>query len=61
MRTDVMSVMNANRFKILVESSQADFLLPEARRWLKTGMNETASAPDVKIKKKKSGKVKANV
>ena len=60
-KIDATRVISANKFKIEVESSHADFLLPEAKRWLKTGINETASAPDVKMKNMKSGIVKAAV
>ena len=61
MRALEIKVRMARRLSKLEDNSQADFLLPEARRWLKTGMNETASAPEVKMKNIKSGMVKAAV
>ena len=45
----------------LEDNSHADFLFPEANLWLKTGINDTESAPEVKIKNMKSGIVNAAV
>ena len=61
MSTVVTTVTRARRLSKLVESSQADFLLPAARRWLNTGINVTLSAPDTRMKNMKSGIVKATV
>ena len=47
--------------RMLLLSSQADFLLPVVRRWLKTGMKVTARAPETRMKNMKSGIVKAAV
>ena len=58
---DVISVRIANKFKSDDDSSQADFLFPVANLWLKTGIKETANAPDVNMKNIKSGIVKAAV
>ena len=57
----VTKVKIANRFSRLDDSSQADFLFPEANLWLNTGIKDTESAPDVKIKNIKSGIVNAAV
>ena len=56
-----IKVNRAIKFNRLDDSSQADFLLPVANLWLKTGMKDTAKAPEVKIKNIKSGIVKAAV
>ena len=58
-KIEVAKVNIASRFKILVLSSQADFLLFLAIRWLKTGMKVTLNAPETKIKNIKSGIIKA--
>ena len=57
----VIKVTTAIKFKILVESSQADFLLLSAKRWLNTGINDTLNAPETNIKNIKSGIKKATV
>ena len=61
MKTEAIKQSNARKFKTLVLSSQADYLLPLAKRWLKTGIKVTAKAPEVIMKNKKSGTVKAAV
>ena len=53
--------MSAIKLTRLELNSHADFLLPLARRWLNTGMKETLSAPETKMKNMKSGIVNAAV
>ncbi len=61
MSTLAISVTIAKKLSKLVDSSQADFLLPVAKRWLKTGINVTLKAPETSTKYMKSGIVKATV
>lgn len=60
-KTLVISVNSASKFRSDVDISHADFLLPLINLSLNTGMNETASAPEVKMKNMKSGIVNAAV
>ena len=60
-RTLVINVTIANKFKILVDNSQADFLSRSANFWLNTGIKVTLNAPETRIKNMKSGTVKATV
>lgn len=57
----MIRVARESKFRRLEESSQADFLLPVMRRWLKMGIKETERAPEVRMKNMKSGIVKAAV
>ncbi len=59
--TEEIRVKIASKFNVEDDSSQADFLLPAASLWLKTGINDTDKAPEVKIKNIKSGIVNAAV
>ncbi len=59
--SEATSVSSAIKLSKLEDNSQADFLLPDESRWLKTGIKLTASAPLVRIKNIKSGIVKAAV
>ena len=60
-KIDTTKDKSASKFNSDDDISQADFLFPVANRWLKTGINETAKAPEVKMKNIKSGTVKAAV
>ena len=54
-------VVSAKKLIKLELKSHADCLLPDAKRWLNTGIKDTLSAPDTSTKNMKSGIVKATV